>query len=127
MKIFSLFLLLVIFNVSTAATLLAPSELSYAEEYKQLRILLEKVKDVDTALRYKQAIEKEIQQLNQSQVSGSDQFALLSNKEKELFVKRFQRNRFHCGEVTQVMVEKRRILFDPKLFNILADTLSNIP
>ncbi len=100
---------------------------SYAEEYRNLRVLLESVTDTKSAKQYKPAIEKEIQQLNISQPSGEEYFKSLSAADKKLFVKRFQQNRFHCGEVTQVMVERRRILFDPQLSKILAETLANIP
>ena len=120
-------LVLTLITSSTFATSLLKSDQSYAEEYRNLRLLLEKVQDTDSALHYKAAIEKEIQTLNQSQVAGRKQFHLLSNDEKKLFIKRFQQNRFHCGEVTQVMVEKRRILFKPSLSKILAETLANIP
>jgi hypothetical protein len=103
------------------------SDNSFAEEYKKLRILLEKVQDKNTALLHKQAIENEIQHLNQNHQSGADKFNSLSPQEKKLFVKKFQKNRFHCGDVTQVMVEKKRILFNPELSIILRDTLSRIP
>ncbi len=103
------------------------TEKSFAEEYKNLRILLEKVTDPISAQKYKPVIEEEIQRLRQTQHSGGDFFNSLTNTEKKLFVKRFQQNRFHCGEVTQVMQERRRILFSPKLSLILADTLAKIP
>ncbi len=109
------------------ASLLSKPEQSYAEEYKQLRILLESVRDIDTALLHKAAIEKEIQILKQNQVTGGKHFDLLSEQEQKVFVKRFQQNRFHCSEVTQVMEQRRRILFVPELSEILADTLANIP
>ncbi len=92
-----------------------------------MRVLLEKVQDKDTALLHKYAIQNEIQHLNQNHQSGADQFNALSPQEKKLFVKRFQKNRYHCGDVTQVMVERKRILFDPDLSIILRDTLSRIP
>ena len=120
-------LVLILLANSTSATSLFESEQSYAEEYRNLRILLEKVQDADSALLYKTAIENEIQILNQNQVAGGKQFHLLSKDEKKLFIKRFQQNRFHCGEVTQVMTEKRRILFEPSLAKILAEALANIP
>jgi|GEM_PF-3305324 len=126
-KILRALLLLSLLSHASSASLLSDPEQSYAEEYKQLRILLESVKDIDTALLHKAAIEKEIQTLNQNQVAGSKHFDLLSKQEKKVFVKRFQQNRFHCGEVTQVMEQRRRILFKPELSEILADTLVNIP
>lgn len=118
--------------LSFSATVLAnpqfiKPEKSYAEEYKTLRILLEKVKDTDSAQKYKPVIENEILRLRGTQHSGGEHFNSLSDADKKLFVKRFQQNRFHCGEVTQVMQERRRILFNPKLSLILADTLAKIP
>lgn len=100
---------------------------SFAEEYKTLRILLEKVTDSETAIKYKAQIEQEIQRLSTTQYSGAEHFNSLSKLEQKLFVKRFQMNRFHCGEVTQVMQQRRRILFDPKLSKVLSKTLNNIP
>lgn len=123
----SIFLLFLTISTSVMASSFLDAEKSFAEEYKNLRILLEKVQDKDSALLHKQAIESEIQLLNQNHRSGADQFKLLSAKEKDLFVKKFQQNRYHCGDVTQVMVERKRILFNPELSSILRDTLSRIP
>ena len=110
-----------------SASSLLDSDNSFAEEYKNLRILLSKVQDKNSALLHKQAIEKEIQRLNQNHQSGEDQFNSLSVDEKKLFIKKFQKNRFHCGEVTQVMEQRKRILFQPELSKILSNTLANIP
>ena len=103
------------------------TEKSYAQEYRKLRILLEKVHDKNSALSLKTAIEKEIQHLSQNHQSGTEQFNTLSAEDKKLFIKKFQKNRFHCGEVTQVMEQRKRILFQPELSEILHDTLANIP
>jgi len=120
-------LMLSLTNLVFANPQFIDTEKSFAEEYKNLRILLEKVTDPISAQKYKPVIEEEIQRLRQTQHSGGDFFNSLTNTEKKLFVKRFQQNRFHCGEVTQVMQERRRILFSPKLSLILADTLAKIP
>jgi hypothetical protein len=112
---------------NSSASSLLETDNSFAEEYKNLRILLGKVQDKDTALLHKQAIEKEIQHLSQTHQSGAEQFNSLSSQDKKLFVKKFQKNRFHCGDVTQVMVERKRILFNPELSIILRDTLAEIP
>jgi hypothetical protein len=114
-------------TASLSAASFLETDNSFAEEYKNLRILLEKVQDKGTALLLKQAIEIEIQHLNQTHQSGSDQFNSLSPEEKKLFVKKFQKNRYHCGDVTRVMVERKRILFNPELSIILRDVLSKIP
>ena len=122
-----LFLSFVAVNHVYATPQFLQSEQSYAEEYRDLRKLLERVKDTESALLHRNAIEKEILRLRQIQPSGGQYFKSLSNDDKKQFIKRFQMNRFHCGEVTQVMEERRRILFDPKLYEILADTLAQIP
>lgn len=100
---------------------------SFAEEYKSLRVLLEKVTTRELAEKHKPAIEEEIAFLNATQTSGSEIFSSLSSAEKELFVKKFQNNRFHCGEVTSVMDERRRILLHPELSSVLRETLNKIP
>lgn len=126
----ALILYLVLFycliNISSASTFLNTDN-SFAEEYGKLRNLLSNVQDKQSALQYKLAIEQEIQRLNLHHQSGTEQFNALSAQEKKLFIKKFQKNRYHCGDVTQVMVETRRILFDPELAMILRDTLAKIP
>ena len=124
--ILSLALLFGLTNNSLASSFL-DTDNSFAEEYGELRALLASVQDKESALQYKLAIEQEIQHLNQNHQSGSKQFNLLSPQEKKLFIKKFQKNRYHCGNVTQVMMEARRILFDPELAIILRDTLAKIP
>ena len=100
---------------------------SYAQEYNNLRQLLEKVTSTESAIKYKQAIEYQIEVLNKNQHSGAENFNAMSPEEKKFFIQKFQNNRFHCGEVTQVMTEKQRILLDKKLYEILGETLSKIP
>ena len=100
---------------------------SYAQEYNSLRQLLEKVTNTESAIKYKQAIEDQIEILNKNQHSGAENFNAMSKEEKKFFIKKFQNNRFHCGEVTQVMTEKQRILLDKNLHEILGETLSKIP
>ena len=100
---------------------------SYAQEYNKLRQLLENVTSTEMAIKHKKAIEQQINVLRKNQLSGEDNFNAMSQEEKKFFIKKFQNNRFHCGEVTQVMTEKQRILLDSSLAEILAETLSNIP
>lgn len=100
---------------------------SYAQEYNSLRQLLEKVTNAESAIKYKKAIEDQINILNKNQHSGADNFNAMSKEEKKFFIKKFQNNRYHCGEVTQVMTEKQRILLDKSLVEILGETLSKIP
>jgi hypothetical protein len=99
---------------------------SFAQEYKTLKELLQKVKSKDSAVLYKSQIEQELARLKSSQISG-DEFNTLSDEDKKKFIEKFQNNRFHCGEVTQVMEEKRRILLDPDLNQILGSLVQSIP
>jgi len=130
MKISILFYILLAFSTGTSSSFAASlleTDNSFAEEYKTLRTLLEKVQDRDTALLLKQEIEREIQYLNQRHQSGNIQFNALSPQEKKQFINKFQKNRYHCGNVTHVMTERKRILFNPELSIILRDTLAQIP
>lgn len=100
---------------------------SFAQEYATLKELLQKVKSKDSALLYKPHIEQELARLKSSQIGGGDEFNTLSDEDKRKFIEKFQNNRYHCGEVTQVMKEKRRILLDPDLNQILGPLVQNIP
>ena len=106
---------------------LLTDEKSFAEKYRGLRILLQQVKTKEDAESLKPAIEEEISILSANQASGSAHFKSLSSEEKKLFIKKYQRNQFHCGEVTAVMNERRRIMLHPTLSGILRDTLNTIP
>ena len=110
-----------------SANLTEEDEQSFALEYKELRILLQKVNNQQTAEKYKPAIKQQILQLQHNQFAGEVTYESLPKSEQQLFVKKFQNNRFHCGEVTQVMAERQRILLDPKLSNILRELLDQIP
>ena len=109
------------------ARLLDKDEQSFALEYKELRILLQKVNNKQTAEKYKSAIERQILYLQRNQLKGEGTFESLPESQQQLFVKKFQNNRFHCGEVTQVMAERQRILLHPDLAKILRDLLDQIP
>lgn len=100
---------------------------SFALEYKELRILLQKVVSAQTAATYKPAIKQQIDRLKQNQAAGEQTFSSMSESQQQLFVKKFQNNRFHCGEVTQVMQERQRILLHPDLSIILRELLNQIP
>ncbi len=120
-------ILSIICTTYSYASLFPETSQSYAQQYKQLRILLQKVDSTESAIDNKGAIENQIRILNSNQTSGSEYFNTLSSEDKKLFIKKFQNNRFHCGEVTEVMVERQRILLNSDLANILRDTLSEIP
>ena len=127
-------LLLVLFFVSVAfagesmtTENIATEKESFAKEYETLKILLQKVKSKDSAVLYKPQIQQELDRLKSSQRSGDKEFSKLSNEEQQEFIKKFQNNHYHCGEVTQVMEEKRRILLNPDLNKILGPIVQNIP
>lgn len=117
----------IIVSNSEASPLKQHSKNSFAEQYSDLRILLVNVRDKHSAQANKPMIESEIKLLLRNQPSGREFFDSLSDKDKKLFIRRFQNNRFHCSEVTQVMRERQRILLDPVLSEVLDETLANIP
>ncbi len=100
---------------------------SFAREYSTLKTLLQKVKSRDSAKLYKPQIEQELVRLKSSQLIAGKDFNQLNQEEKKLFIKKFQNNQFHCGEVTQVMEEQRRILLNPDLNEILGPIVQNLP
>ncbi len=109
------------------AHLLEESKSSFALEYRELRILLQKVNTEQAAKTYRSAIQEQISRLQKNQASGEQTFSAMPKSQQELFVKKFQNNRYHCGEVTQVMQERQRILLHPDLSAILRDLLNQIP
>lgn len=121
-----LILLAAVFSPAQAH-LLEKNDSSFALEYKELRILLQKVVNEQTAVTYRSAIKQQIDKLKQNQITGEQTFSSLSESQQQLFVKKFQNNRFHCGEVTQVMQERQRILLHPDLSSILRELLDQIP
>ena len=100
---------------------------SFAQQYDELASLLSKVKDKQSALTHINDIQDQLDFLAHNQSSGEVEFNLMSPHEQELFVKRFQNNRFHCGAVTQVMQERQRILLDPELAGLLKELLMDMP
>ena len=115
-----------------AATLYAGENIandkdSFAKEYATLKTLLQKVKSRDSAKLYKPQIEQELARLKSSQLISGKEYDQLNQDEKKLFIKKFQNNQFHCGEVTQVMEERRRILLNPDLYEILGPLVQNLP
>lgn len=100
---------------------------SFAEEYTHLRELLENVQNRESAITYKTEITKELDKLKASQINGGQAFEALSAEEQQAFINKFQNNQFHCGEVTQVMEERRRILLDSDLREVLGSLVKDIP
>ena len=97
---------------------------SFAQEYAHLGMLLEKVKDKQTAIHYKPRIIKELNRIKSS-VDQSD-FATLTPEEKALFIKKFQNNNLHCGYVTKVVDERNRLLLNKEAKNELGGLLDQL-
>ncbi len=110
-----------------AGETIANNKDSFAKEYATLKTLLQKVKSRDSAELYKPQIEQELARLKSSQLIAGKEYDQLNQEEKKLFIKKFQNNQFHCGEVTQVMEERRRILLNPDLYEILGQLVQNLP
>lgn len=100
---------------------------SFAQEYAHLGVLLEKVQDQQSAVKYKSQIAIELDKLKLSQSGGGDQFSLLPENEKKIFIKKFQNNHFHCDEVTKVMEERNRLLLHPETREVLGALLDSLP
>ena len=98
---------------------------SFAQEYAQLGLLLEKVQDKQTARLYKPKIIKELNRIKSSVGEQSD-FENLSPIEKKIFVKKFQNNNLHCGYVTKVVDERNRLLLNKEAKNELGDLLDQL-
>ncbi len=98
---------------------------SFAQEYAQLGLLLEKVQDKQTARLYKPKIIKELNRIKSSVGEQSD-FENLSPIEKKIFVKKFQNNNLHCGYVTKVVDERNRLLLNKEVKNELGDLLDQL-
>jgi len=98
---------------------------SFAQEYAQLGLLLEKVQDKQTARHYKPQIIKELNRIKSSVGEQSD-FENLSPIEKKIFVKKFQNNNLHCGYVTKVVDERNRLLLNKEAKNELGGLLDQL-
>ena len=121
----SFYILVVVYLFSSF--LLADDSISFAQEYSHLSKLLSGVTDRNSAILYKPAISKELNRLKASQINGGEQFNLLSKAEQKRFINKFQNNRNHCGYVTKVMQERRRILLNPETKVELEIVLLEIP
>lgn len=97
---------------------------SFAQEYAHLGILLEKVRDKQTAIHYKPQIIQELNRIKSS-VDQSD-FDTLTPEEKTLFIKKFQNNNLHCGYVTKVVDERNRLLLNKEAKNELGGLLDQL-
>lgn len=121
-----LLVLLVLFSPHMfAGENIATDKESFALEYAQLGVLLEKVQDKETAQLYKPLIIVELDRI-QSSVGKQSDYESLSPLEKKLFVKKFQNNNLHCGYVTKVMDERNRLLLNKEAKNELGDLLDRL-
>ncbi|MFK7815218.1 MAG: hypothetical protein AB8B92_02685 [Gammaproteobacteria bacterium] len=98
---------------------------SFAQEYEYLGTLLEKVQNEETARLYKPQIINELERI-QSSVGRYNDFESLSPFDKKLFVSKFQNNNLHCGYVTKVMSERRRLLLNKEAKNELGSILDQL-
>jgi len=98
---------------------------SFAKEYARLGLLLEKVHDKQTAIRYKPKIKSELDRIKA--VTGKfSNYESLSSVEKKIFVKKFQNNNLHCGYVTKVADERNRLLLNKEAKNELGSLLDQL-
>lgn len=123
MKYFYILVVVYLFSSS----ILADDSVSFAQEYSHLSKLLSNVTNRYSAILYKPAISKELNRLKASQINSGEQFELLSEAEQKRFINQFQNNRNHCGYVTKVMQERRRILLNPETKVELETVLLEIP
>lgn len=118
-------LLLVFSSLSFAGVNIITDKESFAQEYAQLGLLLEKVQDKQTASFYKPQIIKELGRIK-SNVGEQSDFEALSPEGKKLFIKKFQNNNLHCGYVTKVADERNRLLLNIEAKNELGDLLDEL-
>ena len=98
---------------------------SFAQEYAQLGVLLEKVQDKQTARLYKSQIIQELDRIKSS-VGEQSNYEALSPEEKRLFIKKFQNNNLHCGYVTKVIDERNRLLLNKEAKSELGALLDEL-
>ena len=98
---------------------------SFAQEYAQLGLLLEKIQDEKTARFYKPQVIKELDRIRLS-VGEQSNYEALSPEERKLFIKKFQNNNLHCGYVTKVANERNRLLLNKEAKNELGELLDQL-
>ena len=108
-----------------AGEIISTDKESFAKEYAQLGMLLEKVQDKQTAIEYKPQIAKELERIKLATGKTSN-FDSLSELEKKLFVKKFQNNNRHCGYVTKVAQERNRLLLNEEAKDELGELLDQL-
>ena len=127
MKIYLVFIIIALVSVVDVAAGERVAGESFAQEYAHLSNLLQKVQNRESAEFYKSQIATELDRLRSSQLSGKQDFDALSYDQQQQFIKKFQNNQYHCGDVTKVREEQRRILLDPDLSQVLSSIIKDIP
>ena len=126
LKTINLILIVFISHSLYAGENISSDKDSFAKEYARLGELLEKIDNRQTAIEYKPLIEEELNRINLTQSSGQESFKLLSEDEKKKFIKKYQNNHNHCGEVTKVMNERNRLLLNQEVREELGVLLENL-
>ncbi|MGH1536631.1 MAG: hypothetical protein ACRBDX_01045 [Gammaproteobacteria bacterium] len=119
------FLILNIVAIAFAGENISTDKESFAKEYAQLGLLLEKVRDKQSAIKYKPEIIKEVERIKTTTGKYSN-FDSLSDIEKKLFIKKFQNNNLHCGYVTKVADERNRLLLNKEAKTELGELLDQL-
>ena len=118
-------LLLVLPSLVVAGERIATDQESFAQEYAQLGLILEKIQDETTARLYKPQVIKELDRIRLS-VGEHGDYETLSPQEKKLFIKKFQNNNRHCGYVTKVANERNRLLLNKGAKNEMGELLDRL-
>lgn len=126
-KLYYIFIIQTLFFVPViyAGEIVPTNKESFAQEYEYLGVLLEKVQNKKTAILYKPQIMDELARI-QSSVGKYNDFESLSPFDKKIFVSKFQNNNLHCGYVTKVMNERRRLLLNKEAKNELGSILDQL-
>lgn len=120
-----LMLLYISSSVSNAGENVATDKESFAQEYAQLGLILEKIQDEATARLYKPQLIRELKRIKIS-VGEQSNYEALSSEDKKLFIKKFQNNNLHCGYVTKVANERNRLLLNKGAKNELGELLGQL-
>lgn len=112
-------------SVSNAGENVATDKESFAQEYAQLGLILEKIQDEATARLYKPQLIRELKRIKIS-VGEQSNYEALSSEDKKLFIKKFQNNNLHCGYVTKVANERNRLLLNKGAKNELGELLDQL-
>ena len=118
-------LLLAFCSLVVAGENIVTDKVSFAQEYAQLGLILEKIQDETTAKLYKPLVIKELDRIRLS-VGEQSNYETLSPQEKKLFIRKFQNNNLHCGYVTKVANERNRLLLNKGAKNEMGELLDRL-